>query len=142
MGDKVLMRNVRDRGGTGKMKSYWEESIFEVTGKKENLPVFTIRNLKKCKDIRVVHRNMLMKCEELSLDIFEGSETDCKPGKKAPKVIKSIKSGVKLEDVVKSEDEDPDINVIVYHHEDLVSSEGSSVGHDEVQFDVSEVGIN
>ena len=30
VGDKVLVKNVRERGGTGKLKSFWEESIFMV----------------------------------------------------------------------------------------------------------------
>ena len=61
----VLMRNKREKGGTGKLQSYWEEAIFKVIEKKENLPVYKIKNINKLKDIRVKHRNLLMKCEEL-----------------------------------------------------------------------------
>ena len=34
-----------------------------VTEKKEGMPVYTIKNLKKPSDTRVVHRNLLMRCE-------------------------------------------------------------------------------
>ena len=46
-GDKVLVRNVREKGGTGKLKSYWEEAIFTVVEKRGELPVFKIKNEKK-----------------------------------------------------------------------------------------------
>ena len=72
VGEKVLVRNYREKGGTGKLRSFWEESIFVVLGKKEGLPVYKVKNVKNAKDIRVVHRNKLMKCEELPLDVFEG----------------------------------------------------------------------
>ena len=71
VGDNVLVRNYREKGGTGKLKSFWEEAIFVVLEKREGLPVFKIQNLRKKKDIRVVHRNKIMKCDELPLDIFD-----------------------------------------------------------------------
>ena len=82
VGDMVLMKNVREKGGTGKLKTYWEESIFEVVEKKENLPVYRIQNIRKARDARVVHRNLLMKCNELPLDVFDKPKS---PGKAAQK---------------------------------------------------------
>ena len=72
VGDRVLMRNKRDRSeGTGKLTSYWEHSIFVVTEKKENLPVYRIKNIHKKSDVRVVHRNLLMLCNELPMEVFD-----------------------------------------------------------------------
>ena len=71
VGDQVLMRNVRERGGTGKLRSFWEETVFEVVEKRDNVPVFRIRNIKDGRDSRVVHRNLLMKVEQLPLDVFD-----------------------------------------------------------------------
>ena len=71
VGDMVLNRNDRERGGTGKLKSYWEEAMFEVLEKKGELPVYKIGNVNKRNDIRIVHRNNLMKCEELPVNMFD-----------------------------------------------------------------------
>ena len=75
-GDHVLMRNV-EKGGTGKLRSFWEEQIFKVVEKRENLPVYKIQSLKNSADTRLIHRNMLMKVDQLPLDVFEDEE----PGK-------------------------------------------------------------
>ena len=70
IGDRVLMQNCREKGGTGKLRSYWEESIFEVVEKRADAPVYRIRNIHKEKDERVVHRNLLMQCNQLPEDVF------------------------------------------------------------------------
>ena len=76
------MRNYREKGGTGKLKSFWEEAIFEVLEKKEDLPVYKVQNLQKPSDVRVVHRNKIMKCDELPLDTFEDPKQVPVPKKK------------------------------------------------------------
>lgn len=70
-GDWVLCKNVRQRGGTQKLNSYWEEAIFEVIEQKGDLPVFKIRNKNKESDVRTMHRNLLMKCDSLPPDMFK-----------------------------------------------------------------------
>ena len=86
IGDRVLMRNVRERGGTGKLRSYWEEAVFKVVKKREGLPVYEIQNVRKSSDVRVVHRNMLMRCNELPLSVFDDAEKVPKAKKKQKKV--------------------------------------------------------
>ena len=85
VGDHVLMRNVRERGGTGKMNSYWEEKIFKVIEKRENLPVYKIQGLKDGRDTRVVHRNLLMKVNQLPIDVFDEEEVPAKKKVVQPK---------------------------------------------------------
>ena len=41
--DQVLVKNVREKGGTGKLRSHWERSVFKILKKKENLPVICDR---------------------------------------------------------------------------------------------------
>ena len=90
IGDRVLMRNVRERGGTGKLRSYWEEAVSKVVKKREGLPVYEIQNVRKSSDVRVVHRNMLMRCNELPLSVFDDAE-------KVPRAKKNQKKASNIE---------------------------------------------
>ena len=61
-GDKVLLRN-REKGGLRKLRSFWEDSIYNVIAVEENIPVLTV-----CKDggkPKRVHRNNVMLCNDL-----------------------------------------------------------------------------
>ena len=69
--DMVLVRNLRQKEGKPKMQSWYEENLFKVTEKKEGIPVYTIKNIKKSKDVRVLHRNKLLRVNEMPLDVFE-----------------------------------------------------------------------
>ena len=116
VGDRVLMQNKRDRTeGTGKLKSYWEHSIFEVLEKKENLPVYTIRNINKKSDKRVVHRNLLMLCNELPMNTFEKAESKDQKGKKkkAGKKQVEIEQQRGREEVDSSSSSDDDVDEYV-----------------------------
>ena len=70
-GDRVLIRNLSERGRTGKMRSYWEEQIYIIVCSIGNDPaVYKIRPEHDPKGkIRIAHRNMLMHCDNL-LDNF------------------------------------------------------------------------
>ena len=87
VGDMVLVQNMREREGKAKMRSYWEENLFRVSKVSANVPVYTIVNIRKSKDIRVVHRNKLMRVNELPLNVF-GEVTDNKQNQKAQKTPK------------------------------------------------------
>ena len=83
VGDQVLMRNVRQKGGTRKLNSFWEETLFKVIEKRKNLPVYKIQSVKNHRDVRQIHRNLLMKCNELPGDVFEDKKSGT--GKKVSK---------------------------------------------------------
>ena len=104
VGDMVLVRNYREKGGTGKLKSYWQESIFKVLEVEDNIPVYKIKNLKKSKDIKTVHRNKLMKVDELALDIFDEEEVQQKPKTKTT-VNKEPPPNKHIEDLVEDSDD-------------------------------------
>ena len=74
LGDRVLMKNV-EKGGTGKLKSFWEKKIYEVIAKQDLIPVYTIKSLEDGIK-KTVHRNLLMKVYNLPLDVFRKSECD------------------------------------------------------------------
>ena len=93
LGDQVLVRNMREKGGTGKLKSFWEERIFKVIEKKKDLPVYKVISLADKRDSRVLHRNLMMKCNDLSPDIFKDISI-----KKKPSVEKKEQSEVHISD--------------------------------------------
>ena len=73
IGDRVLVKNVVERGGPGKLRSYWEQEIYKIVGVKDSpdyqIPVvYDIRKESDPKSkIRTVHRNLLMYCGELMM---------------------------------------------------------------------------
>ncbi|KAL6471946.1 hypothetical protein MHYP_G00205960 [Metynnis hypsauchen] len=65
-GNRVLIRNLTPRGGTGKLKSYWEEGVHVVirqVGK--DVPIYEVKPEQSRGRSRVLHRNLLMPCEHL-----------------------------------------------------------------------------
>ena len=86
VGDRVLVRNV-DKKEDRKIKTYWEREIYEVIEKHDTVPVFTIKQIKGKKKKRV-HRNMLMKVNDLPLDVFEKENVKVQGTKKSVKTPK------------------------------------------------------
>ena len=96
IGDQVLIRNMREQGeGTGKLVSHWERQVFKVVEKKPGLPVYVIENINKKSDVRTVHRNLLMECNQLPAEVFESQ----KPQVSKKKVTKKQEQKQKLNDV-------------------------------------------
>ena len=60
IGDRVLSRN-REKGGTGKLRSFWEDTVYKVVKKDADIPVIVIKPEKGGKEKRV-HRNDLLRC--------------------------------------------------------------------------------
>ena len=68
------MKNVRGRGGTGKLK-------LKVVSKSEDLPVYKVKPIGTYR-VRTVHRNLIKLCNELAVDVFKRSMTAEKPQEK------------------------------------------------------------
>ena len=60
-----MFRNVSERGGTGKLRSYWEKDIYVVVSCDPELPIYKIKPENGNKLVKTVHRNRLFKCNEL-----------------------------------------------------------------------------
>ena len=68
IGDRVVVRNVRHKGTTraGKLASFWNPVIHEVTDRRGDLPVYVVRELNaKGKKTKTLHRNLLKEVNEL-----------------------------------------------------------------------------
>lgn len=68
-GDRILVRNLTPRGGTGKLCNHWEETIHTVVRQvKENLPIYEVKpELGKGRS-RILHRNLLLSCDHLPME--------------------------------------------------------------------------
>ena len=110
IGDAVLVKNDREKGGTGKLKSWWVEAIFKVVEKMDGLPVYKVKNIRKSRDIRVLHRNKLMRCNDLPLNIFKEEEKDVKRNVAKKSALNKLAPMV----VHSSESDDEDLAIAVY----------------------------
>ena len=63
IGDHVLLRNLSERGGTGKLRSYWEQEVYTIKEKRPNVPVYLIESSNG--KTKTVHRNLILKCDFL-----------------------------------------------------------------------------
>ena len=69
-GDRVLIRNMTPRGGPGKLRSHWEDSIHTVVHQvSKDIPVYELRPEKGQGRSRILHRNLLLPCDHLPLEI-------------------------------------------------------------------------
>ena len=69
-GDRVLVRNLRERGGSGKRRNYWEEKVHVVIDRRKESLVYVLKAEDGSGIERILHRNVLLPCDLLP---FEGT---------------------------------------------------------------------
>ena len=77
IGDRVLVKNMREKGGPGKIRSFWEQDIYKIVSIKDDAGVvYEVVPEKDPKSkTRILHRNMLLPCDHLPLDLPTGRDT-------------------------------------------------------------------
>uniref|UniRef100_A0A3B3Q8H6 Gypsy retrotransposon integrase-like protein 1 n=1 Tax=Paramormyrops kingsleyae TaxID=1676925 RepID=A0A3B3Q8H6_9TELE len=93
-GDRVLVKNLTPRGGTGKLRNHWEDVVHTVVRQMGGEgPIYEVKPEWGKGRSRVLHRNLLMPCDYLPLEIDLGKEGKTKGPVKRSKQVKRWEPG-------------------------------------------------
>lgn len=105
-GERVLVKNLTPRGGPGKLRDYWEDTIHTVVRQMgPDLPIYEVRPERGKGRSRVLQRNLLMSCDYLPFE--QVPEKDNRVKHKQKRTEKHV--------IVESEDEDSGDEYVCYY---------------------------
>ena len=106
--NRVLVRNLNENGGPGKLRSHWEQDIYRIVKRvSEDSPVYQVVPERNPNGrMRTLHRNLLLPCDELPFEPIQQLEP--KRLHKSPKIPEPVDDGSnheQLQEELSSEDE-------------------------------------
>ena len=125
-GDHVLIKNLSEHGGPGKLQSYWEDKVHVVVHRKSpDSPVYQLKPENRTRPIRTLHCNLLFPC----CTLLESSSTPQKasPGqqelnpsttlskRKSQRSSKSTHPTRPSPESTEQSDDDEDSNFVLVH---------------------------
>lgn len=129
-GDRVLVRNLSERGGPGKLRSHWEDQVYVVVNRKGTSPVYEIKpEGQRHGKHRVMHRNQLLPCNFLPAAELHAKD----PTSQHKQLGKTRQCGTRRENNTHQSEEDDDS----YVEWEVVQPSGNETG-DNRQLDIKE----
>ncbi|KAK7886457.1 hypothetical protein WMY93_026078 [Mugilogobius chulae] len=102
-GSRVLVRNLTEKGGPGKLRSFWEERVYVITQRKQqDSPVYEIKPETGRGRTRIMHRNLLLPCDFLPVETLVSPAEEPKKKKRDTQKKSHVDTGESTAD----EDED------------------------------------